>query len=240
MEYFIDSADARAVSDICRSFPVAGVTTNPTILSRVGGDLRVILPALRAAIGSERLLHFEPVSPDTEGILREADAVRALVGGRLAVKVPPTPDGLRAVPLLKDAGFAVTVTAVFSPQQAMLAASCGADYIAPYINRFDTVCGGGAELVRASASLLAADGSSARLLCASFRNIRQIEEVMEAGARAVTVTPETFYAMASHPMTDLALETFRRDWQPVWGNATLCDLLAPDGKAPNNKNSQFC
>ena len=225
MEYFIDSADAAAVAAVCRRYPVAGVTTNPTILAREGGEVRRVLAALRAAIG-ERLLHVQPVSEDAEGIVREARAARALVGDPLAIKVPMTPEGLRAMRMLREAGFPVTATAVFSPQQAILAATVGADYVAPYINRFDTVCGGGAALVRAAALLIEKNGLPTRILCASFRNIQQIEEVMEAGASAVTVTPETFAAMTSHPMTDAALAAFRRDWNGLWAGETLETLLA--------------
>ena len=216
MEYFIDTANAAAAAALCRQYPIAGVTTNPTILAREGGEVRRVLAALRV----------QPVSEAAEGIVREARAVRALVGDPLAIKVPMTPEGLRAMRLLQSEGFPVTATAVFSPQQAILAATVGADYVAPYINRFDTVCGGGAALVRAAAALIEKSGLPTRILCASFRNIQQIEEVMEAGASAVTVTPETFAAMAAHPMTDAALAAFRRDWNGLWAGETLETLLA--------------
>ena len=113
MEYFIDTANAAAAAAVCRQYPVAGVTTNPTILAREGGEVRRVLAALRAAIG-ERLLHVQPVSEDAEGIVREARAVRALVGDSLAIKVPMTPEGLRAMRLLQSEGFPVTATAVFA------------------------------------------------------------------------------------------------------------------------------
>lgn len=225
MEYFIDSANIGAIETICRYFPISGVTTNPSIVSRERGDLKEILCAIRRTIGEARLLHVQAVAPTAEGILAEAHAVRALVGDPLAIKVPVSREGLRAMTMLKTEGFTVTATAIFSPQQAMLSAVSGADYVAPYINRFDAVCGDGEKLVRSITNLFTDNGISTKILGASFKNILQVETVMEAGAQSVTVAPELFDGMISHPMTDLALETFRRDWEGVYGSRGIAELL---------------
>ena len=107
----------------------------------------------------------------------------------------------------------------------MLAAEAGADYAAPYINRFDTVCGDGIRLVNDIALLYAQNGYATKILAASFKNAMQIAEVMAAGAQSVTLAPDLFDGMLSHPMTDLAMDAFRRDWAGVYGDASVQDLL---------------
>ncbi len=224
MEIYIDSANAAIVRELCRFFPVAGVTTNPTIIAREKGDFREILLSVREAAG-DRLIHAQVTAETAEGMLADARDLHALLGNPFAVKVPVTKEGLRAIPLLKSEGVAVTATAIFSPVQAMLAAAAGADYAAPYINRFDTVCGDGIQLVRDIAGLYERNGYGTKILAASFKNAMQIAEVMTAGAQSVTLAPELFGAILSHPMTDLAMDAFRRDWAGVYGDASVQSLL---------------
>lgn len=224
MEYFIDSANAAVIADICQYFPVAGVTTNPTIVAREKGDFRQILLDVRTAAG-DRLLHAQVTAETAGEMLREAHLFRDLLGDPLTIKIPVTREGLRAIPRLKEEGFTVTATAIFSATQAMLAAQAGADYAAPYINRFDTVCGDGVRLVGDIALLYAQNGYRTKILAASFKNAQQIAEVMAAGAHSVTLAPELFDMMLNHPMTDLAMDAFRRDWTGVYGTASAGDLL---------------
>ena len=224
MEYFIDSANAAVIADLCQYFPVAGVTTNPTIVAREKGDFRQILLDVRTAAG-DRLLHAQVTAETAGEMLREAHLFRDLLGEPLAIKIPVIREGLRAIPRLKEEGFTVTATAIFSATQAMLAAQAGADYAAPYINRFDTVCGDGVRLVGDIALLYAQNGYRTKILAASFKNAQQIAEVMAAGAHSVTLAPELFDMMLSHPMTDLAMDAFRRDWTGVYGTASVGDLL---------------
>ena len=224
MEYYIDSANAAVIAELCRYFPVAGVTTNPTIIAREKGNFRRILTDVRSACGS-LLLHAQVTAETAEGMLQDAHLLHDLLGDPLAIKIPVTREGLRAIPRLKEEGFTVTATAIFSATQAMLAAEAGADYAAPYINRFDTVCGDGVRLVGDIALLYAQNGYSTKILAASFKNAQQIAEVMAAGAHSVTLAPELFDMMLKHPMTDLAMEAFRRDWAGVYGDAAVGDLL---------------
>lgn len=224
MEYYIDSANAAVIRRLRRYFPAAGVTTNPTIIAREKGNFKEILLSVREAAG-DGLLHAQVTAETAEGMLTDARDLHTLLGDPLAIKVPVTCEGLRAMPMLKREGFTVTATAIFSPTQAMLAAAAGADYAAPYINRFDTVCGDGIRLVEQIARLYAGNGYKTKILAASFKNAMQIAEVMEAGAHSVTLAPELFEGMLTHPMTDLAMEAFRRDWSGVYGDASIQELL---------------
>lgn len=198
MQYYIDSANAAVIAQLCRCFPVAGVTTNPTIIARENSDFKTILLSVREAAG-DRLLHAQVTAETAEGMLADARDLHALLGDPLAVKIPVTREGLRAIRLLKEEGFTVTATAVFSLTQAMLAAAAGADYAAPYINRFDTVCGDGVRLVSDMAMLYAQNGCATKILAASFKNAMQIAEVMAAGAHSVTLAPELFDGMLCRP-----------------------------------------
>ncbi len=224
MEIYIDSANAGIIRDLCRYYPVAGVTTNPTIIAREKGDFKKILTDVREAAG-DLLIHAQVTAETAEGMIVDARDLHTLLGDPFAVKVPVTKEGLRAIPILKAEGFTVTATAIFSPVQAVLAAAAGADYAAPYINRFDTVCGGGVQLVSDIACLYAQNGYATKILAASFKNAQQIAEVMLAGAESVTLAPDLFDMMLSHPMTDLAMDAFRRDWAGVYKNASVQSLL---------------
>lgn len=224
MEIYIDSANAGIIRELCRYYPVAGVTTNPTIIAREQGDFKKILTEVRAAAGN-LLIHAQVTAETAEGMLTDARDLHTLLGDPFAVKVPVTKEGLRAIPMLKAEGFTVTATAIFSPVQAVLAAEAGADYAAPYINRFDTVCGDGIRLVSDIACLYGENGYRTKILAASFKNAQQIAEVMTAGAQSITLAPDLFDMMLSHPMTDLAMDAFHRDWNGVYGDASVQRLL---------------
>jgi fructose-6-phosphate aldolase 2 len=223
MEIYIDSANAAVVEELCRFFPVAGVTTNPTIIAREKGDFKEILLSVRAAAG-ERLIHAQVTAETAEGMCTDARDLHALLGDPFAVKVPVTKEGLRATPMLKAEGFTVTATAIFSPVQAVLAAAAGADYAAPYINRFDTVCGDGIQLVRDIAGLYEKNGYGTKILAASFKNAEQVHKCASVGCHSVTVTADILKNLISHPMTDAAIAGFDKDWKGVYGNQTISDF----------------
>ena len=147
MLYLVDSANCEAISKILEDFPISGVTTNPSIVCREHGDYAKILKDVRALIGPDRMLHAQTLQKDADGMVREARAIRDLVGGEFYVKLPICPEALKATRILKSEGVGVTMTAIFSAQQALVAACAGADFVAPYVNKMDDV-GNGCELVK--------------------------------------------------------------------------------------------
>ena len=131
MKLIIDDANIEKIKQLYETFPVDGVTTNPSILARTGGDPHRVLRGLRDFLGSEGELHVQVLSTDAEGMVAEAGRIRAELGENTYVKVPVTREGLKAIRLLAASDCRVTATAVYTQMQAFLAAKAGAVYAAP-------------------------------------------------------------------------------------------------------------
>lgn len=217
MQYLLDTANLEDIRRAWDIYPLAGVTTNPTLVAREGGDFWALLQAIRGAIGEAALLHVQAVGREAGEIVREAENLAARAGGNVYVKIPVTAEGLKAIKALRGRGVRTTATAVFTPQQALLAAAAGADFVAPYVNRLDNICGGGARVVGDIVHLFGLYGLPAKVLAASFKNAEQVHDVSLAGSHAVTVSPEILGLLLSHPLTDASVDKFRRDWEATYG-----------------------
>jgi fructose-6-phosphate aldolase 2 len=212
MIYMADTADLDALKDLYRYLPLEGVTTNPSILAKGQRPLSKVIPAMLDIIG-KGMLHLQMLSDGAEDILAEALAYkkRFALGANYYVKIPVTREGLRAIRLVKQSGMNVTATAIFTQQQALIAAKAGADYVAPYVNRLDNISGDGVGVVADIVKAYDRYQLPTRVLAASFKNVDQIYRASLAGCHSVTATPDILELLTDHPMTDLAVETFRAD-----------------------------
>lgn len=224
MLYLIDTADPKSAAELLETYPIAGVTTNPTIVSREKCDFAEMLRSMRAVIGPDRMLHVQTLQTEAGEMVREARALKAFVGGDFYIKLPITPEGLRAAAQCKREGISVTITAIFSAQQALVAARAGVDFVAPYVNKMDDVTDG-CHVVTRIAALLKEFSLPTRVLSASFRNVEQITHVAASGSHAATLPPPFFEKLIWSPMTDLALEGFHRDWDGVYEGKRPIDLI---------------
>ena len=221
MLYLIDSANLEAIRTCCEYYPVAGVTTNPTIISKEQGDFKTIIRSIRDIIGKDRMLHVQATATDAEGILREAELIRETVGGNVYVKIPITREGLKATTMCKQHGIGVTMTAIFTQPQALLAARAGADFVAPYINRLDNIVSDGVHVVSEIVDIFREYDIKTKVLAASFKNAEQVHKVAITGADAVTVNPDLFDALIRPhlPPADLLCHRRLREGlgDGVWG-----------------------
>jgi len=228
MIYFLDTADVAAIARLADLYPVAGVTTNPTLIAREKRPLADILRDIRAVIGARRMLHVQVTAPTADVMIVEAERLRDVVGDGFHPKVPVTPEGLKAIRLLAERGFSVTATAIVTAQQALLAAVAGAAFTAPYVNRLDNIGADGVKVVSDIARLFQIHGMKAKLLTASFKNVQQVQDVAMAGAHSATVPPDILEALLRHPLTDQGVAGFMSDWGEAYGvGKTVVDLLAP-------------
>ena len=140
MRLLLDTADLSEIRYFNTYFPIEGVTTNPTILAKEGGDVLALLKEIRSIIGEEKELHVQVTATKYEEILEEADLLIAFLGKNTYIKVPATDVGLRATAEMSRRGMKVTMTAVLSAAQAMLASNSGAAYVAPYVSRLENIC----------------------------------------------------------------------------------------------------
>lgn len=136
MELYLDTANVAEVERLARIYPLAGVTTNPSIIAAGKTPIWDVLPRLQKAIGPDGTLFAQTMSRDAEGMVAEAKRLSNAVPG-IVVKIPVTAEGLAAIKLLKKEGIPTLGTAVYSAAQGLLAALAGAKYVAPYVNRVD-------------------------------------------------------------------------------------------------------
>lgn len=226
MLYLLDTADVRAIARCTDIFPLAGVTTNPTLVARAKRPLLDLLTEIRSIIGEHAMLHAQVMGADAETMVAEAARLCDRFGPNLYPKIPVTPQGLRAIRMLAASGIAVTATAIAAPQQALLAARAGAAFTAPYVNRIDNVSGDGPGVVSQMVHLFSHFGLPTRVLAASFKNVQQVHAVAMAGAHSATMSPDLLEAVLSHPLTDSGVAGFNQDWAAAFGQGTtLLDLI---------------
>lgn len=225
MTYILDTANIEKIKRCVEYYPIDGVTTNPTIISKEhDADFKDLIQKIMRAIG-DRMLHIQITATNAADILREAEALRGLVGENLYVKIPISPDGIKATMMLKDKGFKVTETAIFTQQQALMAAKAGADYVAPYVNRLDNIVSDGVNVVGEIVNMFRLHNMGCKVLAASFKTVEQVHKISMTGCHAVTLNPELVEQLIYHPLTFYAIDDFAADWKTVYGDKSVLDLL---------------
>ena len=217
IELYLDTVDVEQVARFNACLPIKGITTNPSILAKAGVGVNQALSDIAGIIGSEARFHVQVVSQTVDGMLAEAIKIDALPFD-LVVKIPATEVGLAAIRKIKQKNIQVLATAIYSAQQGYLAALCGADYLAPYVNRMDTMGGNGVAVVADLQQLITQQGLSCKVLPASFKNTLQVMDVMKLGVGAITLPVDVAAQMVSHPAVGPAVEQFNQDWQSAFGN----------------------
>ena len=217
MKLCIDHADTQEIRRICASYPIDGVSTNPSIFAKSGRPPYEVLKEIREIIGNDGELFVQALSPDAEGVLAEAHRILAETGERTLVKIPSTPEGFRAMKLLKAEGIRFIGTAVYTAMQGFLAAKCGAEYVAPYVNRIDNMGLDGVQVSKDIHDAIVRNGLDSGLLAASFRNTQQVLELIRYGVKAVTVSPDVIDCFARSAEVDSAVMRFTRDFEGLCG-----------------------
>ncbi len=214
MRIFVDSADVEEIKKLHELGFISGATTNPSLVAKSGREPREIYREL-----AEMLDHVsaEVVAEDAEGMYREGKEL-ASIHPNIVVKVPFTPEGLKAVGKLKADGVRVNVTLIFSAAQALIAARAGADFVSPFIGRIDDIGYSGVEIVRETAKIFMLYDLPTEIIAASIRHPAHFIEAARAGAHIGTVPPAVIWKLLKHPLTDIGLEKFLSDWRKAQEN----------------------
>lgn len=220
MELILDSSNIEQIKDLNELLHVSGVTTNPTIITKSGRSFEDVVNDLIAVLDEEQTLFIQAVSTDVAGIVEEAKYIASLRKKNMYVKIPVTHEGLKAIKECKKLGIGVLATAIYTADQAFLAAMNGADYLAPYVNRMDNY-GDGVENVKDLITMLKVNNMNAKVVAASFKNTRQVHELIKAGIQAVTIPCDVAYNMIDHPGTAIAVDEFSENWKKAYGKTTL-------------------
>jgi transaldolase len=214
MKLFVDSGSVKDIEAIAAIGILDGVTTNPSLLAKEGGDYRQILKRICDIVKGP--VSGEVVATDYAGMVREGRDIAA-IDEHMIVKVPLTKDGVKACKTLSSEGIRINVTLIFSATQAWLAAKAGASYVSPFVGRLDDIGNTGMQIVREIVDLFDNADYPTEVLVASVRSPIHVIEAARMGADVVTVPAAVIEQLFKHPLTDIGLEKFLKDWEKAQG-----------------------
>ncbi|MGD1456119.1 transaldolase family protein [Vibrio harveyi] len=217
MSVYLDTSDIEQIKTLSDLLPIAGVTTNPTIVAKSGVKMVNLLPQIREALASDGLIFGQVISTNADEIVDEALKLNQMVDNFI-VKIPVNMQGIRAIKMLKNEGVTTLGTAIYTSQQAILAALAGASFVAPYFNRIDTLTGNAIETIESISHLLSYHGQTCRIIGASFKNTKQVIECLSVSQSSVTIPVELAYQMMENPCVNDAINKFHQDWVDCYGS----------------------
>lgn len=225
MKYLIDSANLDEIRALSEYLPIAGVTSNPSIVKKEGRvPFFAHMREIRSIIGNLRPLHIQVTATDYDGMMRDAEAVFRHVDEKVFIKVPVDFEGVKVIKALRRQGANVTATAVYGMDQAFMALEAGADCIAPYYNRMEALGVDAASVIGNIAGIIAHYGYETEILAASFKQPAQIDRAILAGAHSVTVAPDVLRGIFAKQVVADAVQAFSDDWTGLYGGKTLAEL----------------
>ena len=213
MKIFIDTANLNEIRKAKALGLVDGVTTNPTLIAKEGEETESLIRKIAKEVKGP--VNVEAIGMTSGEIVKEA-RVMAVWGEEIVIKIPITPEGLKAVKVLSSEGIQTNVTLLFSASQAILAAKAGATYICPFIGRLDDISFNGLELIQQIREIYDNyDEIETRIIVASVRNPIHVIEAARIGAEIVTIPPAIIEQMAKHPLTDKGIAQFLEDAKKI-------------------------
>jgi transaldolase len=211
MKFFVDTADVAEIKDLAATGLLDGVTTNPSLVAKSGGDFKEIIKEICAIVPGP--VSAEVAATDYDGMMKEAK-VLTRIAKNVTIKVPLTMDGLKACKALTSDGTMVNVTLCFSATQALLAAKAGATFVSPFIGRLDDIGLNGMDLIKEIRMIYDNyPDLSTDILAASIRTINHVKEAAMIGADVATIPPSILKQLVKHPLTDKGIEIFLADWK---------------------------
>ena len=210
MEFFIDTADIEAIKEANELGFISGVTTNPSLVAKEGKDFHSVIQEIAGIVDGP--VSAEVLSDKADDMIEEGRILAALAP-RVVVKIPMTPEGMKAVKGLKKLGIRTNVTLVFSANQALLAARAGASYVSPFVGRIDDIGWDGVELISTISKIFKLQEIETKVIAASIRKPRHIVECALAGADIATVPYQVLLDAMKHPLTDQGIMKFKDDWK---------------------------
>ena len=212
MKLFIDTANINEIREMNDLGIIDGVTTNPTLIAKEGRDFLSVVKEICSIVDGP--ISAEVVSLKAEEMVKEARPL-AKIHKNIVIKVPLIPEGLKATKILSKEGIKTNLTLCFSATQALLAAKAGATYVSPFIGRLDDIGAVGMDMIRDIKTIFNNYGFKTQIIVASVRNPLHVLDAAKIGADIATVPYAILKALAKHPLTDIGIDKFLKDWQSV-------------------------
>ena len=210
MKFFIDTAEFEEIKAAYKLGFVDGVTTNPSLIVKSKRNLQEVIKEIAALV--EGPVSAEVIATEAPDMVKEAHELVKL-GDNVVIKVPMTPEGLKAVAILSKEGIKTNVTLIFSANQALLAARAGATYVSPFVGRIDDISMDGITLIEDVAEIFMVHNIETEIIAASVRTPIHITQCAKAGAHIATVPYKVLLQAMKHPLTDAGLAKFMEDWK---------------------------
>ncbi len=212
MKFFIDTADVKEIREAHALGVLDGVTTNPSLIAKSGRNFREVIEEITRIVDGP--ISAEVVALDHEGMIREAEELAA-IHPNIVVKIPMTAEGLKAVKALAGKEIRTNVTLIFSPLQALLAAKAGASYVSPFVGRLDDISQDGMGIIEDIRTIFDNYGYQAEIIVASIRNPIHVLNAALMGADIATIPYAVIAQLSKHPLTDIGIDKFLKDWEKV-------------------------
>lgn len=216
MRFFVDTAKVEDIKKANDMGIICGVTTNPSLIAKEGRDFYQVIREITEIVDGPISGEVKATTTDAEGMIAEGREIAA-IHKNMVVKIPMTVEGLKAVKVLAAEGVKTNVTLIFSANQALLAARAGATYVSPFLGRLDDVSVRGVDLIREIAEIFAVADIDTQIIAASIRNPVHVTDCALAGADIATVPYGVLEQMTKHPLTDIGIAKFQKDYEAVFG-----------------------
>ncbi len=212
MKFFIDTANVDEIKSGIEMGLVDGVTTNPSLLAKEKKDPDAVIREIMSIVDGP--VSLEVIATNAEGMCEEARKLAGL-GANAVIKIPMTEEGMKAVRVLSQEGIKTNVTLIFQPIQALIAAKVGAAYVSPFIGRLDDISQRGIDIVGDTITMFSNYGFETEVIVASIRNPLHVVDAALMGADIATIPFNVLRQLMNHPLTDIGLEKFLKDWQSI-------------------------
>lgn len=212
MKFFIDTADVTEIREAHALGLVDGVTTNPSLIAKSGRKFKDVIKEIVSIVDGP--ISAEVISLDAPGMIKEAKEL-VKIHKNIVIKLPMTPEGLKACKALTGKGIKTNVTLIFTPMQALLAAKAGASYVSPFVGRLDDISQDGMGIIEEIRTIFDNYGYMAEIIVASVRNPVHVLDSALIGADIATIPYSVMIQLAKHPLTDAGIEKFLKDWESV-------------------------
>jgi transaldolase len=212
MKFFIDTADVNEIREAHALGLVDGVTTNPSLIAKSGRKFKDVIKEIVSIVDGP--ISAEVISLDAPGMIKEGKEL-AKIHKNIVVKLPMTPEGLKACKALTDKGIKTNVTLIFTSMQALLAAKAGATYVSPFVGRLDDISQDGIAIIEEIRTIFDNYGYNSEIIVASIRNPIHVLNSALIGADVATIPYSVMIQLSKHPLTDAGIKKFLADWQNV-------------------------
>ncbi len=216
MKFFIDTANVDEIRKANDMGIICGVTTNPSLIAKEGRDFKEVIKEITSIVDGPISGEIKATTVKSDDMIKEAREI-ASIHPNMVVKIPMTAEGLKAVNVLSKEGIKTNVTLIFSATQALFAAKAGATYVSPFLGRLDDIATPGIELINTISEIFAMQNIETEIICASIRNPIHIVDCAKAGADIATVPYKVIEQSLKHPLTDIGIEKFKKDYISVFG-----------------------